>query len=116
MTLLISFFSLCAFLLFVPSLIVIFWKRKPVRAFALGAIITFLTALGIGIIRTFNGMVTSGAGDPQMIAGEISGDILDAIFWLTILLPTLALIQWIARRRFKKKQALSDKAAKDVFS
>jgi hypothetical protein len=113
---LIPFLSLFAFLLFVPSLIVIIWKRRPVRAFLLGAIIAFLTPLGIGVTRTYNEMVTSGAGDPQMIAGEIAGDILAAIFWLTILLPTLALIQWIARRRFKKKQALSDKATKDVFS
>ncbi|WP_233349933.1 MotA/TolQ/ExbB proton channel family protein [Litorimonas cladophorae] len=103
-------------ILLVPSLIVIFWKRRPILAFAVGATVAYLTMVAPGIIKTFQARMIYGTGDPELMAAGISEALVNALFSLPITLPVLALIQWIARRRFKKKQALSDKAGKDVFS
>lgn len=116
MTLLIFFVIGLTAILLVPSLIVIFWKRKPILAFAVGGIIAYLTIAAPSVIKTFQAMMIYGTGDPELMAGGISDALVNALFSLPIILPVLAFIQWIARRRYKKKQALSGKVAEDAFS
>lgn len=99
-------FGLCLIFL-IPSLIVIIWKRRPVWAFALASIILYLTVAAPRIIGTFQAMAIYGTGDPELMAGGISSALVEGLFTLPILLPVLALIQWAARRRYKRGQALS---------
>ncbi len=114
MYLLIFFIIGLAVFLFIPSLIVIFWKRRPVWAFAISSIIAYFTFAAPGIIKTLQAMMIYGTGDPELMAGGISEALVNALFALPILLPILALIQWIARRRWRKKQI--SKLSPDTFS
>ena len=91
-------------ILLIPSLIVIFWKKRPVWAFLLGAIIAILTVVAPEMIQTFQAMKIYGSGDPQLMAGAISEALTRGMILTPIILPMLALIQWISRRRYKRWQ------------
>lgn len=101
-------------ILFIPSLIVIVWKRRPVWAFIVASIILFLMLVAPSIIEMFQAMMIYGTGDPQLIAGGISTALARALLTLPITLPVLAFIQWVARRRYKRK--MDAKAGADTFS
>ncbi len=92
---------------FIPSLIVIIWKRRPIWAFGIASILLYLIIAAPGIIKTFQAMAIYGVGDPELMAGEISEALVRALLVLPVLLLILALIQWIARRKYKRKKALS---------
>ncbi len=88
--------------IFIPIVIVVRWKGRPVFAFILAALVMILGFVAPGIIQTFQAMMIYGAGDPQLMAGAISESILNGLLGLITMLPVLALVQWISRRRHKK--------------
>ena len=101
-------------ILFIPSLIVILWKRRPIWAFFLASVFLYLTLTAPGIIKTYQAMLIYGTGDPELMAGGISSAFVEALFGLPIFLPLLVLIQWVTRRRHKRKS--QGKTPADTFT
>jgi len=89
--------------LFIPCLIVLFWKKRPVLAFIIATLVMFLTLIAPAIIKTFQAMMIYGDGDPQLMAGGISEAIVSALLLMVICVPLLFLFQWLVLRRAKKK-------------
>lgn len=105
---------LIVIVLFIPTLIVTLWKRKPKTALALATFILFLTVTLPGLIATFQAMMTYGSGDPQLMAGGISRAIMLGAIGLMVGLPILAFIQWFARRKYKRR--LAEQNNPDIFT
>ena len=63
-----QYIILCLFLA-LPFAIVGLWKKRPVVAFIIAALLSYLMLVLPGIIRTFQAMMIYGSGDPQLIAG-----------------------------------------------
>lgn len=89
--------------LFIPCLIVLFWKKRPVLAFMIATLVMFLTLVAPSIIKTFQAMMIYGEGDPQLLAGGISEAIVGALSLMIICVPLLLLFQWLVLRRAKRK-------------
>jgi len=100
--------------LIVPAIIVWLWQRKPKLAFVVAGFLLLFSLIAPGIIRTFQAMMIYGTGDPQLMAGGISAALTGSIVGLILGLPILALIQWIARRKYKRR--LAEDRNPDVFS
>jgi O-antigen ligase len=94
--------------LFIPFLIVGFWRRRPVWAFIVASIVFLISSIAPGIIKTFQAMMVYGAGDPELMAGGISESIVSAMLSLFVALPVLFVFQWLVRRHFKKRLAQED--------
>lgn len=99
--------------LFIPFLIVGFWRKRPVLAFILATLIMIPMTLAPGLIKTFQAMMIYGTGDPQLMAGGISEALVGMMLTLPIALPLLAVFQWAVRRHYKKKASRAD--ANDAF-
>lgn len=89
--------------LFIPCLIVGFWKKRPVWAFIVATLVLITMSILPVIIKVFQAMMIYGEGDPQLMAGMISEAIVGTILRLIICLPLLFLFQWFVLRRHKKK-------------
>lgn len=96
-----------------PVLIVCLWKSRPLLAFLMASVVLFIAWVTPGVIRTYQAMQIYGARDPQLMAGGISETIVTTLLAMFIGLPLLALIQWVARRHYKR--ALKEKPPKDIF-
>ena len=96
--------------MFIPSLIVIFWKRRPVVAVIIATLIAFLTLTVPGIFLTFQAMTKYGISDPQVMAGGIVKSIIIGLLNLFYGIPILLCIQWFARRRYKRNKDLTSSA------
>jgi len=107
----ITLFIFFIFTLLIPILIVIRWRKRPVAAFIIASIILYLSLILPGLIKTFQAMMIYGVGDPELMAGGISQALMTSFLGLPILLPVLAIVQWISRRAHKrallKSKALS---------
>lgn len=90
-------------MLFIPCLIVGFWKKRPRIAFILGMLVMFLTIISPSFIKTFLAMFVYGEGDPQLMAGQLSEAIVMGLVGLVILGPILFLFQWFVLRRHRRK-------------
>jgi len=99
--------------LILPILIVCLWKHRPVLAFLTASLLLFIGWTAPGIFQTYQAMMIYGTDDPALIAGGISKAIVGTSLAMFIGLPVLAIIQWIARRNYKRAQ--KQKASKDVF-
>lgn len=86
----------------IPLLIVGFWKKRPVIAFVIAALLLIIFAIAPGIIKTFQAMMIYGTGDPQLMAGGISEAIVRAVLFLIAGIPVVAVFQWFMRRNYKK--------------
>ena len=89
--------------LFIPCLIVGFWKKRPVWAFIIATIVLFITLVTPGLITTFQAMAIYGEGDPHLMAGGISQTIVEALLFMIVCVPTLFIFQWSVLRRHKRK-------------
>lgn len=101
-------------ILLIPSLIVIIWKRRPVWAFFLASTVISLTVAVPDIINTFEAIVILDTSDPTLKTRWVLSALIRALMVLPILLPILALIQWAARRKYKRN--MRGKPAADTFS
>lgn len=91
--------------LFIPILIVVLWRKRPIVSFIVASLVAFLTVITPMIMKIFQAMVIYGEGDPQLMAGMISVAIVNATLSLIIILPILFIIQRIALRRSANKAA-----------
>lgn len=95
-------------ILFIPCLIVAFWKRRPVWAFILATFVMFLTIVAPSIIKTFQAMMIYDTGDPQLMVGGIAEAIVGALLLMIVCVPLLFLFQWFVLRRHRKKNPKVD--------
>ena len=94
-----------------PFAIVGIWKKRPIIALIIAAILSYFMLALPGLIQTFQAMAIYGSRDPQLLAGGISHALATAALQMTIILPLLALLQFALRRlrlRGFKKQVRED--------
>ena len=113
MILLFAIIGIIAYL-FIPFLIVGFWKKRPRSAFILATFVLFFTIVSPSLIKAFQAMMIYGTGDPQLIAAGISEALAVGLMGLIFLGPILFLFQWFVLRRNKKKLTKVD--ADKIFS
>lgn len=99
---------LTLFLIIISFSIVGFWRKRPILAFILAALILVLPIPILGMIKTFQAMMIYGAGDPQLMASGISQAMMSTSFTVPIGLPLLALFQWGVRHLAKSNATRAD--------
>lgn len=92
-----------AAILFIPCLIITFWRSRPRLAMFTACLVLFLTFALSGIIQTSQAETTFGNGASEMIAGAISEAIISAVLAMVIFVPILFLFRWIIRKIFPDK-------------
>lgn len=92
-----------AAILFIPCLIITFWRSRPRLAMVTACVISFLFLALPGIIKTYQAMTIFGSANAQMIAGGISETIISASLAMVIYVPILFLFRWIIRKFFPGK-------------
>ena len=105
-----QYIILCLFLA-LPFAIVGLWKKRPVVAFIIAALLSYLMLVLPGLVQTFQAMMIYGSGDPELMAGGISYAFVRAALQMPIILPLLALFQFALRRIRRGRltiQALKD--------
>jgi MFS-type transporter involved in bile tolerance (Atg22 family) len=100
----------------IPSLIVIFWQKRPVLAFVVGCLVLFVSLAVPALIYMMPNIAVTSDTDLASKLGYYFGFVLGIIFVLIIPALFLAGVQWIARRRYKKKQLMNTETPEDVFS
>jgi len=106
--------SIMAFLIYfifglvLPLIIVIKWRSRPVLALIAAIFLAFLGWVSPGIIRTFMAMMIYGTGDPQLMAGGLSVALARAFLSMPLIIPILAFVQWVSRRRAKRSEKTKD--------
>jgi len=94
--------------LFIPCLIVAFWKKRPVLAFIVATIVMWLTLAAPGIIKTIQAIMIYGNQNSQLAAGGISESIISVMPALIICIPVLWVFQWFILRRHRRKHPKVD--------
>ena len=97
-----------AITLFIPCLILFFWKKRPLWAFIAATTVSWFTLALEGIVRTIENSINYGKIDLQLIAGGISEAIVDALLWMVFCIPILLAFQWFILRRHRKTHPLVD--------
>ena len=89
-------------------MIVGLWRKRPILAFVLAALILVFPLPLIGMVKTFQAMMIYGTGDPQLMAGGIAQAMMSTSLTVPIGLPLLALFQWSVRRLTKSRSSKAD--------
>ena len=110
---LISSLILILFLLVISFLIVGLWRKRPIWAFIIAALILVLPSPIIGLIKTFQAVAIYGSSDPQLMAGGIREAYASSNYIIVFGLPLLALFQWGIRRLTRKRD--SKEAVENTF-
>lgn len=87
------------FILIAPILIVIIWNRRPVLTVILASIIAYASAAGPELIDIFQKAVDFGIGNPKSIMNDISETFVESVTRLPLVLPILAAIAWLTKRK-----------------
>ena len=106
MSLFFQFFPLLVVLVvifFIPSLIVLLWKKRPALAFIIASLIMLATFFVLRLMVAINIVSTFSDGDPQLMAGGISEAIVGALLSMVFFGPILWIFQWFILRRHRKK-------------
>ncbi len=104
----------------VPPVLIIFsvlivglWRKRPIWAFIIAALILVLPSPIIGLIKTFQAVAIYGSSDPQLMAGGIREAYASSNYIIVFGLPLLALFQWGIRRITRKRD--SREAVENTF-
>ena len=106
MSLFFQFFPLLVVLVvifFIPSLIVLLWKKRPALAFIIASLIMLATFFVLRLMVAINIASAFSDDDPQLMAGGISEAIVGALLSMVFFGPILWIFQWFILRRHRKK-------------
>lgn len=90
--------------LIIPTLIVVFWKKRPVLAYILAVLVMLASVLFPTLAMVFGQMMEGGVADPLIFSESIAVALSVSFFCLIFLSPILAVIQWMARRKYVRNQ------------
>lgn len=90
-------------LLLIPFTLVGSWKKHPVIALILAALLAFILLMIPGLLRVFQAMMIYGTVDPLLLAEDLSWALARSIMAMFIVFPSLLLFQIFMRRRRKDK-------------
>ena len=77
------------------ALVPIAFRIKRIRfAFMWIVIAYFVSSLGVAIILPFSSMLETGAADPQLVAGQISENLVTSMLGVVINIPLALLVFW----------------------
>ena len=93
--------------LFIPSIIAIKWKSRPISSYMVASTVLFITLFLIGF---------SALSSPNTYSEFALPDVaMFAVLGLFFLCPVLVIIQWVGLRRFRRQKKLTAQQTKALF-